>query len=125
MLRIENFTTETSEVGLRENINMLKECRAKAHLKNLHYQRAIARLYNRRIQPRPVGTKDLVLMRAEVSLSLNVPPWPLKCHLVPELVADPSNLLKARLESSGCLICGHRLCYLALQLSLKKCHRLD
>ncbi|RWW59947.1 hypothetical protein BHE74_00033088 [Ensete ventricosum] len=46
---------------------MLKECRAKAHLKNLHYQRVVARLYNRRVRPRPIAKGDLVLNRAEVS----------------------------------------------------------
>ncbi|RWW46354.1 hypothetical protein BHE74_00047721 [Ensete ventricosum] len=63
----ENFTTEASEAGLRENLNMLEERMAKAHLKTLHYQRAIARLYNRRIRTRPVSTGDMVLRRAEVS----------------------------------------------------------
>ncbi|RRT71281.1 hypothetical protein B296_00031875 [Ensete ventricosum] len=43
---IENITPEALEAGLRENLDMLKERRAKAHLKNLHFQRAIARLYN-------------------------------------------------------------------------------
>ncbi|RWW42704.1 hypothetical protein BHE74_00051715, partial [Ensete ventricosum] len=55
------------EAGLRENLDMLEERRAKAHLKNLHYHRTVARLYNQRIRPRPIGTGDLVLMRAEVS----------------------------------------------------------
>ncbi|RZS14768.1 hypothetical protein BHM03_00046503, partial [Ensete ventricosum] len=48
MLRIENFTPEASEAGLRENLDMLEERRAKAHLKNLHYQRAVDQLYNQR-----------------------------------------------------------------------------
>ncbi|RWW01356.1 hypothetical protein GW17_00035613 [Ensete ventricosum] len=55
------------EAGLGENLDMLKERRAKAYLKTLHYQRAIARLYNRRIRPRPNGEGDLVLRKAEVS----------------------------------------------------------
>ncbi|RWW84290.1 hypothetical protein BHE74_00007114 [Ensete ventricosum] len=41
-LRVKNFTTEMSEAGLRENLDMLKKRRAKAHLKTLHYQRAVA-----------------------------------------------------------------------------------
>ncbi|RWW77202.1 hypothetical protein BHE74_00014664, partial [Ensete ventricosum] len=45
-LRIENFTPEALEAGLRKNLDMLEERRAKAHLKSLHYQRAVARLYN-------------------------------------------------------------------------------
>ncbi|RRT35065.1 hypothetical protein B296_00057118 [Ensete ventricosum] len=67
ILRIKNFTIETSKAGLKKNLNMLEERRAKAHLKTLHYQRAIARLNNRRIWPRPIGTGDLVLRRVEVS----------------------------------------------------------
>ncbi|RWW82490.1 hypothetical protein BHE74_00009049 [Ensete ventricosum] len=66
-LRIENFTTETSEAGLREKLDMLEERKAKAHIKTLHYERAIARLYNRRIQPRPIGMRDLVLRKVEGS----------------------------------------------------------
>ncbi|RWW16202.1 hypothetical protein GW17_00019919 [Ensete ventricosum] len=66
-LRVKNFTAEMLEAGLRENLDMLKERRAKAHLKTLHYQRAVARLYNRRVRPRPIGEGDLVLKKAEVS----------------------------------------------------------
>ncbi|RRT31221.1 hypothetical protein B296_00056194 [Ensete ventricosum] len=66
-LRIENFTSETSEAGLKEKLDMLEERKAKAHIKTLHYERAIARLYNRRIQPRPIGMRDLVLRKVEVN----------------------------------------------------------
>ncbi|RWV79168.1 hypothetical protein GW17_00059748, partial [Ensete ventricosum] len=62
-LRIENFTPEASKSSLRENLNLLDEHRAEAHLKTLHYQRAVARLCNRRIRPQPMG--DLVLRKAE------------------------------------------------------------
>ncbi|RRT45916.1 hypothetical protein B296_00021517 [Ensete ventricosum] len=48
---IENFTTEASEACLRKNLNMLEERRAKAHLKNLYYQRTITQLYNQRFRP--------------------------------------------------------------------------
>ncbi|RRT50152.1 hypothetical protein B296_00050506 [Ensete ventricosum] len=71
MLKIENFSTEASEAGLRENLNMLEECRVKARMKNLHYQRAVARLHNQRIRPRPIVTGDLVLRRAEENSSRN------------------------------------------------------
>ncbi|RWV85136.1 hypothetical protein GW17_00053096 [Ensete ventricosum] len=67
MLRIDNFTLEDSEASLRENLNILEERRAKTHLRNLHYQRAVARLYNRRVRPQPITKGDLVLKRAEVS----------------------------------------------------------
>ncbi|RZR81135.1 hypothetical protein BHM03_00007313 [Ensete ventricosum] len=56
-----------SKAGLRENLDMLEECRAQAHLKTMHYQRTVSRLYNRRIRPRPIGEGDLVLKKAEVS----------------------------------------------------------
>ncbi|RWV98063.1 hypothetical protein BHE74_00013363 [Ensete ventricosum] len=49
-LRIENFTPEASKTSLKENLDLLEERRAEAHLKTLHYQRAITRLYNRRIK---------------------------------------------------------------------------
>ncbi|RWW72106.1 hypothetical protein BHE74_00020119 [Ensete ventricosum] len=45
-LRIEHFTPRASKVGLRENLNFAEEHRAKAHLRILHYQRAIARFYD-------------------------------------------------------------------------------
>ncbi|RZR79423.1 hypothetical protein BHM03_00005144, partial [Ensete ventricosum] len=67
ILKIENFTPEASETGLRENLDMHEERRAMAHLKNLHYQGAISRLYNRRVLPRPIAKGDLVLRKAEVS----------------------------------------------------------
>ncbi|RZS09180.1 hypothetical protein BHM03_00040231 [Ensete ventricosum] len=43
------------------------ERRAEAHLKTLHYLRAVAQPYKRRIRLRPIGTGDLVLWKAEVS----------------------------------------------------------
>ncbi|RZR95147.1 hypothetical protein BHM03_00023979 [Ensete ventricosum] len=46
---------------------MLEELSAKAHLKNLPYQKAIARLYNQRVRPRPIVMGDLILRRAEVN----------------------------------------------------------
>ncbi|RWW57509.1 hypothetical protein BHE74_00035696 [Ensete ventricosum] len=46
---------------------MLEERRAKAHLKTLHYERVIARLYNRKVRPRLVGMGDLVFKKAEAS----------------------------------------------------------
>ncbi|RRT73144.1 hypothetical protein B296_00026627 [Ensete ventricosum] len=49
MLRIENFTLEAAERSLRENLDMLEEHSVEVHLKNLHYQRVVARLYNQRV----------------------------------------------------------------------------
>ncbi|RRT52188.1 hypothetical protein B296_00026676 [Ensete ventricosum] len=50
-----------------ENLDMLEERRAKVHLNDLYYQRAVARLYNRRVQPQPIVKGDLVFKRAKVS----------------------------------------------------------
>ncbi|RZR91701.1 hypothetical protein BHM03_00019874 [Ensete ventricosum] len=66
-LRIENFAPGASEADLKENLDMLEERRAEAHLKTLHYHRVITRLYNRRVRPRPIGMVDLVLRKAEVN----------------------------------------------------------
>ncbi|RZR76774.1 hypothetical protein BHM03_00001655 [Ensete ventricosum] len=51
----------------RENLDLLEERRAEAHLKTLHYQRAVARLYNQKVRPRPIGMGDLVLRKVDVS----------------------------------------------------------
>ncbi|RRT43786.1 hypothetical protein B296_00045301 [Ensete ventricosum] len=53
------------------------------------------------------------------------PPQLFEHHPVPELKADLPQLLKARLESSRCLVGGNHLRPLGLQLGLKKCRRLD
>ncbi|RWV95262.1 hypothetical protein GW17_00042121 [Ensete ventricosum] len=66
-MRIENFTPEASEICVRENLDLLEEHRAETHLKILHYERAVARLYNRRIRPRLIGMGDVVLRKIEVS----------------------------------------------------------
>ncbi|RRT48926.1 hypothetical protein B296_00035464 [Ensete ventricosum] len=51
ILRVENFTPEASEVGIGENLDLVEECNAIAQLRTLHYQKVIARLYNRRDRP--------------------------------------------------------------------------
>nr|XP_009412969.1 PREDICTED: uncharacterized protein LOC103994370 [Musa acuminata subsp. malaccensis] len=66
-LRTWSYEEEASNQGLRANLNMLEERRADAHLKALSHQRAIARIYNRKVRPRPIKLGDLVLRRAEVS----------------------------------------------------------
>ncbi|RWW47517.1 hypothetical protein BHE74_00046483 [Ensete ventricosum] len=53
--------TKGSLVGLRG----LK--RAETHLTTLHYQRAMALLYNRKVRPQSISMGDLVLRKAEVS----------------------------------------------------------
>ncbi|RRT80606.1 hypothetical protein B296_00015704, partial [Ensete ventricosum] len=67
-LRIEHFTNpEVSEVGLKGNLDFLEEHKAEGHLKTLRYQKAVARLYNQKVWPQPIGMGDLVLRKAKVS----------------------------------------------------------
>ena len=66
-LRARNYDEETSNEGLRASLDMLKERRADAHLKALSYKRAVAKVYNRKVRPRPIKLNDLVLRKTEVS----------------------------------------------------------
>ncbi|RRT55966.1 hypothetical protein B296_00008874, partial [Ensete ventricosum] len=66
-LQIEHFEQEASVLALRENLDLIEELRAEAHLQAFTYQKSIARLYNRRVRPQLVGNGDLVLRKAEVS----------------------------------------------------------
>ncbi|XP_064946978.1 uncharacterized protein LOC135597654 isoform X1 [Musa acuminata AAA Group] len=66
-LRTRSYDEEVSNEGLRVSLNVLEERRADAHLKALSYQRAVARVYNRKVRPRPIKLGDLVLRRVEVS----------------------------------------------------------
>ncbi|XP_064979374.1 uncharacterized protein LOC135620371 [Musa acuminata AAA Group] len=66
-LRTEDFDERASDEGLRANLDMLEERRAEAHLKALSYKKAVARVYNRKIRPRPIKLSDLVLRKTEVN----------------------------------------------------------
>uniref|UniRef100_A0A804J640 Uncharacterized protein n=1 Tax=Musa acuminata subsp. malaccensis TaxID=214687 RepID=A0A804J640_MUSAM len=66
-LRTSSYDEEASNEGLRASLDVLEERRADAHLKALSHQRAVARIYNKKIQPRPIKLSDLVLRKAEVS----------------------------------------------------------
>ncbi|RWW55014.1 hypothetical protein BHE74_00038391 [Ensete ventricosum] len=66
-LRVQTHGEEASNQQLRENLDLLEEKRADAHLRTLAYSRAITKLYNRRVRPRLVMMGDLVLRKAEVS----------------------------------------------------------
>ncbi|RWW58581.1 hypothetical protein BHE74_00034536 [Ensete ventricosum] len=52
---------------LRENLDLLEEKRADAHLRTLAYRRAVTKLYNCRVRPRLVKMGYQVLRKAEVS----------------------------------------------------------
>ncbi|RWV91762.1 hypothetical protein GW17_00045927 [Ensete ventricosum] len=58
---------EESNQQLRENLDLLEEKRADAHLRALAYRRAVTKLNNHRVHPRHVEMGDLVLRKTEVS----------------------------------------------------------
>ncbi|RRT35536.1 hypothetical protein B296_00058840, partial [Ensete ventricosum] len=66
-LRIQMHDEEASNQQLHENLDLLEEKRAEAHLRTLSYKKAIARLYNHRVRPCFIKTDDLILRKAEVS----------------------------------------------------------
>ncbi|RZS24838.1 hypothetical protein BHM03_00057953 [Ensete ventricosum] len=49
--RIKHYEKDISDAQLRENLDMLEEKRAEAHLRELTYKKAIAKLYNSRVHP--------------------------------------------------------------------------
>ncbi|XP_064966989.1 uncharacterized protein LOC135613905 [Musa acuminata AAA Group] len=61
-----NYQQEGSEEGLRANLYLLEERRAKAHLRTLAYKKAMARIYNHKVRPRLIKVRDLILRKAEV-----------------------------------------------------------
>ncbi|RWW56924.1 hypothetical protein BHE74_00036321 [Ensete ventricosum] len=66
-LRAERYEKDTSDAQLHENLDLLEERRTEAHLRELTYKKAIARLYNIKVRPQQVTTSDLVLRKAEES----------------------------------------------------------
>ncbi|XP_065012847.1 uncharacterized protein LOC135641416 [Musa acuminata AAA Group] len=66
-LRTRNYDEKITNEGLRAGLDLLEERRANTHLKALSYKRAVARIYNRKVRPRPTKLSDLVLRRTEVS----------------------------------------------------------
>ncbi|RRT51550.1 hypothetical protein B296_00030479 [Ensete ventricosum] len=66
-LRVEHFNPIVLEIGLEENPDLVEELRAKAHMRTLHYRKAAAQLYNRKVRPRPISDGDLILRKVEVS----------------------------------------------------------
>ncbi|XP_065008020.1 uncharacterized protein LOC135638677 [Musa acuminata AAA Group] len=66
-LRTSNYEQGDSEKGLRANLDLLEERRAKAHLRALAYKKATTRIYNRKVHSRSIKVRDLVLRIAEVS----------------------------------------------------------
>ena len=65
--RTSGYKQDGSEEGLRAHLDLLEERRIEAHLRSLAYKKAVARMYNRRVRPRPLKIIDLVLRKAEVT----------------------------------------------------------
>ncbi|XP_064940651.1 uncharacterized protein LOC135594168 [Musa acuminata AAA Group] len=65
--RTSGYKQDDSEEGLRAHLDLLEERRAKAHLRTLAYKKAVARIYNQRVRPRPIKIRDLVLRKAEIT----------------------------------------------------------
>ncbi|RZR89732.1 hypothetical protein BHM03_00017508 [Ensete ventricosum] len=63
MLQIELYDEEASSKQLRENLDLLEEKRAEAHLRTLAYKKAIVKLYNNKVCPRFIRSGDLVLRK--------------------------------------------------------------
>lgn len=66
-LRTDTFEENNSEQSLRASLDLLKERRAKAHLRTLVYKKAMTRLYNHKVPLRLIKAKDLVLRKIKVS----------------------------------------------------------
>ncbi|RWW53388.1 hypothetical protein BHE74_00040146, partial [Ensete ventricosum] len=66
-LRVQTQRNKESNQQIRENLDLLEEKRADAHLRALAYRRAITKLYNCRVRPRRIDMGDLVLRKTEVS----------------------------------------------------------
>ena len=50
--RVENFTPESSEEGLRLNTDLIEEVRESASLRVAQYQQKVAQYYNAKVNPR-------------------------------------------------------------------------
>ncbi|XP_065008767.1 uncharacterized protein LOC135639007 [Musa acuminata AAA Group] len=66
-LRTRSYDEKASDKGLRAALDLLEERHANAHVRALSYKRAVVRIYNQRVRPRPIKLGDLVLRRTEVS----------------------------------------------------------
>ncbi|RRT82991.1 hypothetical protein B296_00010396, partial [Ensete ventricosum] len=65
-LRVEMHDEEASSKQLCENLDLLEEKRADAHMRTLAYKKAVAKLYNCKVRPRSIKSGDLVLQKTEV-----------------------------------------------------------
>lgn len=78
-LRIDKFSPQSSEEGLRLNNDLLEETRDATHLKVCQYQDKVANYYNTSVKLREFKIGDLVLREAAASIPSKLhklsPPW--------------------------------------------------
>lgn len=78
-LRIDKFSPQSSEEGLRLDNDLLEESRDSTHFKVCQYQDKIAKYYNSKIKLREFKKGDLVLREAAASMPSKMsklsPPW--------------------------------------------------
>ncbi|KAK8928830.1 hypothetical protein KSP39_PZI017964 [Platanthera zijinensis] len=65
--RVETFDADKNEDLLRENLDLLAEVRDTSALRMADYQRHVARFYDKRVKPRPISVRDLVLRSLEAA----------------------------------------------------------
>ncbi|KAK8946761.1 hypothetical protein KSP39_PZI006374 [Platanthera zijinensis] len=63
--RVKTFDVDKNEDLLRENLDLLAEVRDTSALRVADYLRRVARFYDRRVKPRPINVRDLVLRSLE------------------------------------------------------------
>ncbi|XP_064978737.1 uncharacterized protein LOC135620062 [Musa acuminata AAA Group] len=65
--RTDTYDENNSEEGLRVNLDLLEERRAKAHVCTPVYKKATGQLYNHKVCLRPIKAGDLILRKIEES----------------------------------------------------------
>lgn len=66
--KIEGFSLETSEVGLRLNAYLVEELRDQAHMKLVKYQQKVIKYYNSKVKIRQFQINDWVLWEVATSI---------------------------------------------------------
>ncbi|RZR92615.1 hypothetical protein BHM03_00020940 [Ensete ventricosum] len=74
-LQAKCFEEDSSGRSLLENVDLLEEYRAKAHLWTLAYKKVVVRLYNQRVQ----SQQEVLYLRCEIVVS-----WAIEGRLVPK-----------------------------------------
>ncbi|GAV56554.1 hypothetical protein CFOL_v3_00096, partial [Cephalotus follicularis] len=65
--RVVHFTEENNEEGLRNLLDLVEELRDKAAIKVAAYQQRVSHYYNKRVNPRPLRKRDLVLCNLAIA----------------------------------------------------------